>query len=95
MSTHISLVTFDITVPESQSLKDKRNVIKSLLANLRNKFNVAVAEVGGEDTWQYAAIAVVCVANAGDFNDRAVSAVINYVESDPRYIVNNVEIEQR
>ena len=47
----------------SHSLKDKRHVVKSLKDRLRNKFNVAVAEIDYQDLWQRAAVAAVTVAS--------------------------------
>ncbi|MCZ7669717.1 MAG: DUF503 domain-containing protein [Chloroflexi bacterium] len=45
------------------SLKEKRHILKSVLARLRNQFNVAVAEVEYQDVWQTAVIALVTVGN--------------------------------
>lgn len=44
----------EILVHGSQSLKEKRGVVRSISQRVRNRFNVAVAEVGGQDTWQRA-----------------------------------------
>ena len=48
-------------LPDSNSLKDKRQVARSLSARIRNKFNVAVAEVEDQDLWQRLTLAVCCV----------------------------------
>jgi uncharacterized protein YlxP (DUF503 family) len=42
----------ELHVHESQSLKAKRGVVRSITQRVRNRFNLAVAEVGGQDTWQ-------------------------------------------
>jgi uncharacterized protein YlxP (DUF503 family) len=57
----IGLVTFDLHFPGARSLKDKRQALRSLETRLRNKFNVAVAEVEHQDLWQRAKLAVVSV----------------------------------
>ncbi len=57
----IGLLTLDIHVPAARSLKDKRRVVRSLQARLRNRFNVAVAEVADQDLRQRAQLAVVSV----------------------------------
>jgi hypothetical protein len=44
----------ELHVHGSQSLKEKRGVIRSITQRLRNRFPIAVAEVGGQDTWQRA-----------------------------------------
>ncbi len=53
-------------LPEARSLKDKRQVVSSLLGRLRSRYGVSVAEVGDQDVWQSASLGVACVsANAG------------------------------
>jgi uncharacterized protein YlxP (DUF503 family) len=57
----IGLLTLDLHFPGARSLKDKRQALRSLETRLRNKFNVAVAEVEHQDLWQRARVAVVTV----------------------------------
>ena len=59
----IGVLTLEIHVEESHSLKDKRHVVKSLKDRLREKFNVSVAEIDGLDSWQRSVVAAVTVAN--------------------------------
>jgi len=59
----IGVLTLDIYVENSHSLKEKRHVIKSLKDRLRERFNVAVAEIDGLDSWQSAVVAAVTVSN--------------------------------
>jgi len=59
----IGVLTLEIRVENSHSLKDKRHVVKSLKDRLRHKFNVSVAEIDYQDTWQRALVAVVTVAS--------------------------------
>ena len=46
----------EIHIPGSQSLKQRRGVVRSIAQRVRNRFNLSVAEVGGQDTWQRAAL---------------------------------------
>lgn len=55
----IGLVTLEIHIPDARSLKDKRQVLKSLKDRLRSRFNVAVAELDHQDTWQRSVVGVV------------------------------------
>ena len=57
----IALERFDLRIPHARSLKQKRHVVKSLTAALRQAFPVSVAEVGHHDLWQRATIAVAVV----------------------------------
>ncbi|MBV9762696.1 MAG: DUF503 domain-containing protein [Acidobacteriaceae bacterium] len=59
----IGVLTLDIHVEHSHSLKEKRHVVKSLKDRLRERFNVAVAEIDGLDSWQHAVLAAVTVSN--------------------------------
>jgi uncharacterized protein len=57
----IGLLTLDLHFPGARSLKDKRQALRSLETRIRNRFNVAVAEVEYQDLWQRARLAVVSV----------------------------------
>lgn len=57
----IGLLMLDLHFPGARSLKDKRHALRSLEARIRNRFNVAVAEVEHQDLWQRARLAVVSV----------------------------------
>lgn len=59
----IGVLTLDIHVEHSHSLKEKRHVVKSLKDRLRERFNVAVAEIDGLDSWQNSVVAAVTVSN--------------------------------
>ena len=59
----IGVLTLELRLENSHSLKDKRHVVESLKTRLRNKFNVAVAEIDHQDLWQRAAIAAVTVSS--------------------------------
>jgi uncharacterized protein len=57
----VALERFDLRIPGSRSLKQKRHVITSLMSAIRQRFPVSVAEVDHQDLWQRAAIAVAAV----------------------------------
>lgn len=57
----VGLLTLQIHIEHAHSLKEKRHVLQGLKDRLRNRFNVSVAEVDGQDTWQAAVVAVVMV----------------------------------
>jgi len=61
----IGLARFELFVPESRSLKDKRQVLRSVTRSVQNKFNVSIAEVDFQDLWQRAALGVSCVSETG------------------------------
>ena len=59
----IGVLTLELRLENSHSLKDKRHVVQSLKDRLRAKFNVAVAEIDHQDLWQRAAVAAVTVSS--------------------------------
>jgi len=59
----VGLLTLDLHIFESHSLKEKRFVIKSLIDRIKNKFNVSVAEVDANDLWQRSVIGIAFVSN--------------------------------
>jgi uncharacterized protein YlxP (DUF503 family) len=71
----IGVVTLEIVLRNSHSLKDKRHVVKSLKDRLRNKFNVAVAEIDCQDLWQRAVVSVVTVASDRGHAEKVLQSV--------------------
>jgi uncharacterized protein YlxP (DUF503 family) len=59
----VGAAVVEIHVHGSQSLKQKRGVVRSIIGRLRSRFNVSVAEIGGQDTWQRAVIGVAATGN--------------------------------
>ncbi len=57
----VGVLQVEVHVPTAQSLKDKRSALKSLKDQLRGRFNVAVAEVESNETWQRASVGVSAV----------------------------------
>jgi hypothetical protein len=70
----IGVLTLELRLEHSHSLKDKRQVIKSLKDRLRNRFNIAVAEIDYQDAWQRALLAVVTVASDHQAAERTLRA---------------------
>jgi uncharacterized protein YlxP (DUF503 family) len=52
----VGVAVVELHVHDSQSLKSKRGVVRSIVQRLRNRFPIAIAEVGGQDTWQRAVL---------------------------------------
>ena len=77
---HIGVCRLSVHLPESRSLKSKRQVARSLTARLRNHFNVAVAEVDHNDLWQRLTIGVCCVTNDTAHAHEMMSKIVSFVE---------------
>ena len=81
---HIGVCRIMLHLPESGSLKDKRQVARSLSARIRNKFNVAVAEVEDQELWQRLTLAVCCVSTDPAHANEMVSKVVAFIEESRR-----------
>ena len=90
----IGLLTLEIHIPDAKSLKDKRQVLRSLKEKLRGQFNVAVAELEHQDTWQRSVVGVVTISNEEHHVEEMLQKVLS--ESDrilgPVLISHNVEM---
>ncbi len=76
----IAHLVFEIRLPESGSLKDKRQIIRSLRDRLRKRYNIAVAETEFQDLWQRALIEVVSVSSSRHLLEQMFNRVMDDVE---------------
>jgi uncharacterized protein YlxP (DUF503 family) len=83
---HAATLAIDLHVPLSRSLKAKRAVIKPIVEGLRHRFGVAAAEVGYQDRWQRAELAVAAVGST-------VGHVSEMLDSAERFVWSHTEVE--
>jgi len=89
----IGSLTVTLHVPESHSLKEKRQVVRSLVSRLRHTFNVAVAEVGDQDVWQLATIGIACVSGEARHADEMCQKVLRHLENEGEALVTRSRFE--
>jgi uncharacterized protein len=90
----IGLCTIEFHLPGVSSLKEKRRILKPMLAKLHNTFNVSGAEVDYHDMWQSAAIAIAVVSNSTRHVNQVIHNAIEWIESHyPDAIIVKQEIE--
>lgn len=70
----------ELRVHGSQSLKQKRGVVKSIMQRTRNRFNVSIAEVGGQETWQIAVLGLTTVANETGIVRKRLEKAIDFID---------------
>jgi uncharacterized protein len=70
----IGLLHLEIRVEHARSIKDKRNVVRALKARLRARHNVAVAEIEGNDTLNYALVSAFTISNDRVFSEKVLAA---------------------
>ena len=76
---HVSVCQIELRLPENQSLKGKRQVIKSITTRIQNRFNVSVAEVDNQNLWQLATLGVACVSNHRRHADETLANVVKFI----------------
>jgi uncharacterized protein len=76
----IGVLEIILWLPESHSLKDKRQVVKSLKDKVRNRFNVSVAEVGDQELWQKAHLGVCGLGSDHREVNGRIDQVVNFLE---------------
>jgi hypothetical protein len=89
----VGLCTVELFIADSQSLKDKRQVLHSLKDRLHGKFNLSVAEVDGQDLWQKAVLGMACVANDGSHVNQVLEQALNLIRSVPAVEVVRTKLE--
>jgi len=91
---NVGVCKISLRLPENQSLKGKRRVLKSITSRVGNKFNVSVAEVDDQDLWQLATLGICCVSNNKRYTNEVLSKVVDFITGS-RFDVEilNYEIE--
>jgi uncharacterized protein YlxP (DUF503 family) len=82
MAMHIGVARVALHLAENASLKGKRMVVKSVAQRVRNRFNVAVAEIDTQDMWQVATLGIVCLSDDPRHTNEVLSKVIDFIESE-------------
>ncbi len=89
----VGRVELELLLPGCFSLKDKRQILRSLLERLRHRFNLAAAEIDGLDLWNRAVIGLACVSNDTAHIHRVLEEAMRFVESDGRCEIANRSVE--
>ncbi len=77
----IGILTLEFFIHDSNSLKRKRQVLRSLKQRLKNSFNISVAEVGGHDKWQRSELGVAYIGIDKRSVNSTLDKVLNFVEN--------------
>jgi uncharacterized protein YlxP (DUF503 family) len=77
---NVGVAQVSLRLPENGSLKGKRQVLKSIVSRVRNKFDVAIAEVDHNDDWQLMTLGISAVSNDRRFTNSVLSNVVEFIE---------------
>jgi uncharacterized protein YlxP (DUF503 family) len=82
-----------LRIPEANSLKSKRFVVRSLLSRIRSKFNVSVSEIEDQDLWQSALVAICMVGSDPRHMNEVLDKILDFVRSEARAELIDFQLE--
>jgi uncharacterized protein YlxP (DUF503 family) len=77
---NVGACVIKLRLPDTASLKEKRQIVKSITTRVHNKYNVSVAEIEDNDRWQIASLGVCVVSNSGRHANEVLSKVVRFIE---------------
>ena len=81
-----------IYLPDCNSLKEKRNIIKSFKIALRRKYNISISEIGYKNTWRKSIIGVGCIGDSREIIDQTIDKVIKETDNYDRLDLIDIHI---
>ena len=94
---YVGIGRIALRMPQNGSLKDKRQIIRSVIQRTRNQFAVAIAEVGGQDAWSFAELGLSYVSNDARHAEEVIAKAIRSIEEarlDAEVVDTLIQVEQ-
>ena len=89
----IGICTVELHIPDNSSLKGKRQVLLSLKDRVRQKFNVSISELDGNDLWQRSILGVACISNEKRYVNQQMDQVLSMIRRMPAVEVIQTSLE--
>ena len=89
----VGICSIKLMLYESNSLKEKRHIIKSIIGRIQSRFNVSIAEVDLNDSWQMSIVGFSCVTNNTKHANQIISNVLKFIDGDERVEMIDYDIE--
>lgn len=89
----VAICVLELHIPGATSLKAKRQVLKSLVQRLRNRFNVSVSEVGSQDLWQRSELGMAVICHNGAGADSIMEQIFSFVERENKVNIISSRLE--
>ncbi|MDD3653648.1 MAG: DUF503 domain-containing protein [Desulfotomaculaceae bacterium] len=89
----IGILTVELYLSEANSLKEKRRVLKSVIDRIKARFNVSIAEVGQQDTWQRSTLGVAFISNKQSHVHKVLAAVLNFIHAQGTVVITNYQTQ--
>ena len=87
----VSVLRIDLAIPGARSLKDRRQVVKSLKERLVARFEISCAEVGDAETWTRASLGITAFSNDRPYLQDLMDALVRYAGNDHGAMLGNIE----
>jgi uncharacterized protein YlxP (DUF503 family) len=91
----VGVLHVECSLPGTQSIKDKRRIVRSLLARLQRRFRVAAAEVTHQDSWRRAGLAVAYISTDARHADEVLAHVATEIDRHGELVLLDYSIEMR
>ncbi|TET39156.1 MAG: DUF503 domain-containing protein [Dehalococcoidia bacterium] len=89
---NIGVCKVRLRLPENQTLKGKRQILKSITERVKNRYNVSIAEVGDQELWQLVTLGITCVSTSAQHANQVLSKVVDFIEKS-RFDVELLDYE--
>ena len=89
----VGTVLIRLRLPQPRSLKEKRALVKGLIARIKREFNVSIAEVGALDDRRRAELGAALVSNDGRLNERVMAKLVELLKREPQVLIEDYRIE--
>jgi len=89
----VGIARIALRLPQSTSLKDKRRLLKSLLARVRQEFNVSISEVDQQDDRRMAVLGMAFVSNDDRLNQRVIHRILAFIRRNPEILIEDCQTE--
>ena len=90
---YVGIIQVDLEIPGATNLKDKRRVVRSIKDRLRNRFQVATAEVGVLDNCREASLGISLVSNDAAHAQKRCQSILNFLEKQREAAVADTQVE--
>ncbi len=89
----VGALKVQLEITDSNSLKDKRMVLRSLKERIRRRFNVSISEVDNHEKWQRATLGISSISNDKQFIETMFNKITDYIESEKRVLILDMTVE--
>lgn len=89
---NIGVCKVRLRLPENQTLKGKRQILKSITERVKNRYNVSIAEVDDQELWQLVTLGITCVSTSAQHANQVLSKVVDFIEKS-RFDVELLDYE--